>query len=827
MASLIYTVLSITNVASVHCAARPEISPCTCDSISLYNLKFLELTCEKVDSFHQIVDKLSNKFDPNLNISLKITYSQLEDMEMLSFKDMNLNVNKLRLQWNNLRTLPELPFRGLSNVEFLSIGDNELETIPKHMLSHMPLIKTLDMGRCRLKSVLQDDFKGTQMVKFLFLVTNEIKRLEKGTFPQSLVSLHLGRNQIESLNGTLRNLNQLESLFLNMNNIKSLDDELPESNRLQLIIAFDNQLEHLPESMRYMTNLETLHVHSNRIRSLDGKLKNAKKLNEFYGHYNKIEYLAQDEFKSVVKMEEIRMDFNNIKSLNCSLLPMKRITKVNFSFNEIEEFSMNEIRGLMYLKTLDLSYNRIETLTGRQDNSIDKASVLVEFNLDHNRLKSLDAALMGLDSLRILTLSYNEIEQILPEDFIGMVHLELLDLSHNQLLTLQELETTRLPNLKILKAPFNNLTKLERDFHGLPVLCQVNVTNNQIATISAELVKQSRCLSHNVLNDLEIHLEDNPIMCDQRLNELCQMMQRQNASIRGSSQCFTNKKEVCSALEELYKSYPSFLLQNIDITNTKELMEVIIPRLINPDENLPPIITPLGKAVINTPPIIKTITKTVFIPSPSALTTTTTSTTSTTTTTTTTTTTPAPTTTSTAEQENINIESEGNENTQNETPKLTESSIDINNNNTHNQGITMLPIGADFTTTTSKTITNFDMDIYINESKHINTPVVFNIDEASIITTNLTNSTNPILNENDTIAASENAEAPSVSKSGYATVEYIPNSGNFLSSNNAVNALVEETNSNSVHEEYHSVILADLDGAPKSILILKEPPENP
>jgi len=66
---------------------------------------------------------------------------------------------------------------------------------------------------------------------------------------------------------------------------------------------------------------------------------------------------------------------------------------------------------------------------------------------------------------------------------------------------------TVLPNLKILKVAYNNITKLEQDFKGLPVLCQANLTNNQISTISSELVTNTRCKNHNVPGKLEIHLD--------------------------------------------------------------------------------------------------------------------------------------------------------------------------------------------------------------------------------------------------------------------------------------------------------------------------------
>ncbi|XP_067613322.1 leucine-rich repeats and immunoglobulin-like domains protein 3 [Eurosta solidaginis] len=855
MASFVYAVWSITNVASVHCAVRPELSPCTCEPI--YADNYVELSCEKVDSFHQIVNALSNKFDPDVNISLKISHSQLEDLEMLSFMDMKLKLVKLRMQWNSLKSVPELPFRGLSNVEYLSVGDNELEEIPKHMLNHMPIVKTFDMGRCRIRSVLQDDLKGIKMVENIFLPSNNIKRLDKGAFPTSLVTLHLGRNQIENLNGTLRHLDKLESLFINMNAIISLDNELPESNRLKLIMAQNNRLERLPEIMRYMHKLENLQVQHNRIRTFDAIFKHARNLNEFHAFNNEIEYLRQDDFLECEMLEDIDFSVNHIKSLNNSLLPMRLLYRANISYNEIEEFSMNEIRGLIMLRHLMLNNNKIRLLTGHQENTIDQNSYIFELNLDHNELKSLDGALMGLNSLRILSLSYNQLERILPEDFIGMTKLELLDLSHNQLLTLKEMERTFLPNLKILKAAYNNITRLEKDFHGLPVLCQANLTSNQISSISSELVLHTRCMNHNVPGKLELYLDDNPILCDNRLNEICPIMLKQETRIRGKSQCFESDQEVCTVLPMLFvNSYPLIIPPQLSqqvLANAKPV--VIVPLLNNGDDILPPLIAPLGK------PLIKPL---IIAPMPQI-------TPATTTTTTTTTTTPAPTTTTTTIPTTTTTTIEPIVHEPMETlgapTRPTASTVETNETGVIGSlvdGIKKDLGAANAITTAPNTTKEATQVIDLNN----NTTLVSNVgaktddrlnienvqptsvDEGSIeILMNMQNKSvqeehsiseltkivatpivfpPPSTIEETPIAIPLHETASLVPPTEYATVEYIPNLNEFLSGNRPPpNALEEDSNSNSVHLEYPSVVLADLDNAPQSLLTPDEPPENP
>lgn len=102
MASLVYTVVSMVQVASLHCSMRPEISPCSCSPHEILN-NTIHVTCEGLDSFNQVFDSLQNKFQNRENIWLKITKSQLNDLETRTFKDMNMNITQLILNFDDLR----------------------------------------------------------------------------------------------------------------------------------------------------------------------------------------------------------------------------------------------------------------------------------------------------------------------------------------------------------------------------------------------------------------------------------------------------------------------------------------------------------------------------------------------------------------------------------------------------------------------------------------------------------------------------------------------------------------------------------------------------
>lgn len=104
MGSLVYTLFSMVQVASLHCSQRPEISPCSCKPHDFFN-NTIHVSCAGLASFNQVFDSLQNKFSLKDHIWLEIKKSQLDDLETRNFKDMNMNITKLYLNYDELRYL--------------------------------------------------------------------------------------------------------------------------------------------------------------------------------------------------------------------------------------------------------------------------------------------------------------------------------------------------------------------------------------------------------------------------------------------------------------------------------------------------------------------------------------------------------------------------------------------------------------------------------------------------------------------------------------------------------------------------------------------------
>ena len=87
---------------SLHCAERRDISPCTCRPMHP-STRTIDIMCERMTSFGQVVSALQGRFQTDIQISLKVSYSQLEDLPERGFHELGLSVSKLTLKDNNLR----------------------------------------------------------------------------------------------------------------------------------------------------------------------------------------------------------------------------------------------------------------------------------------------------------------------------------------------------------------------------------------------------------------------------------------------------------------------------------------------------------------------------------------------------------------------------------------------------------------------------------------------------------------------------------------------------------------------------------------------------
>lgn len=170
-----------------------------------------------------------------------------------------------------------------------------------------------------------------------------------------------------------------------------------------------------------------------------------------------------------------------------------------------------------------------------------------------------------------------------------------------------------MPSLSELRASHNLLKVLDKDFHGLPVLCDADLSNNQIIALGRDLVTKTRCKIEDGVHEgtwetLKINLQDNPILCDAALPEIQSAMEVNHTRIFGVSHCPPLSEQPVTSKPNGFLGYipettpsavPLPVLNNPVLTNVNGYTKLTYDTKVN---DAPPAVTSNG-SLYETPPI--------------------------------------------------------------------------------------------------------------------------------------------------------------------------------------------------------------------------------
>ena len=162
-------------------------------------------------------------------------------------------------------SLPEGVFRGLTNLQSLSIIDDNLSSLPEGIFRGLTNLQELNLFT-NLNSLPEGIFRGLTNLQWLYLNDNNLNSLPEGIFRglTNLQELNLFTNLNSLPEGIFRGLTNLQWLYLNDNNLNSLPEGIFRGlTNLELNLA-GNNLNSLPEGIfRGLTNLQGVSLQEN------------------------------------------------------------------------------------------------------------------------------------------------------------------------------------------------------------------------------------------------------------------------------------------------------------------------------------------------------------------------------------------------------------------------------------------------------------------------------------------------------------------------------------------------------------------------------------
>ena len=416
------------------------------------------------------------------------------DVSGSSGGDLSLGGNWFSLQGNATELKPG-DFDGLTNLTELRLDDNELSSLPESIFDQITNLTELKLDGNQLSALPDGLFDQLTNLTELALSNNQLSALPSGVFDQltNLTTLTLNSNQLSALpSGVFDQLTNLTRLYLNSNQLSALPSGLfDQLTSLALLNLFDNPLSSLQESdFDHLTNLTSLILPSN---------SNPSNLSlEFSGDTPVCDRTPQVRDAIVAAVPGV----STCRDVTEAHLAAITDT-LELSGSSITELKPGDFDNLTNLRGLGLVDTQLSSLP---EDIFEYLINLELFGLGNNtQLSSLPEDIFeNLTNLRTLGLVNNTQLSSLPDGlFENLTNLRMLILSGNQLSSLPEGLFEYQTNLTMLDLSGNQLSSLPDGLFNKVTL--LILSGNQLSSLPEGLfdrVTSTLNLSDNQLSSL-------------------------------------------------------------------------------------------------------------------------------------------------------------------------------------------------------------------------------------------------------------------------------------------------------------------------------------
>jgi len=367
-----------------------------------------------------------------------------------------LGITKIPDDIVGLQTIQELSILGVKGIEsyeiltqfgrlqYLNLTDNNLKHIPKaiYVLTNL---KNLILGESK-RSHFHSTRKRYSINKGL---NNHIVELGEDIVKlESLESLNLAFNDLETIPKRLKELKFLRDLDLEWNNIKTIPDEFCEIKNLTNLNLKNNELTKLPSSFGKLSKLRKVQIDNNPIIELPESIiklnhnefkisgLNLKSLPGIFGEWNRLEKLEihncpldtlPDNFGFLTNLKILTIKNCKLKTLPSTFSNLRRLQQLNLNNNKFRNVP-ETIFSLINLKSLDIENNGITEI----GEGIHKMQGLEVLDIKNNALTTLPKSIGRLVNLRKFSVTRNRIAEF-PIEMVGLANLEVLNCGLNPL----------------------------------------------------------------------------------------------------------------------------------------------------------------------------------------------------------------------------------------------------------------------------------------------------------------------------------------------------------------------------------------------------------
>ncbi|KAF7803809.1 receptor-like protein kinase 7 [Senna tora] len=456
----------------------------------------------------------------------------LSSLNQLEYLNLNASGISGAFPWKSLENL--------TNLSFLSLGDNLLERSPfPEEILKLEKLYWLYLTNCSITGKIPVGIGNLTLLEELEISDNylvgeipaEITKLQKlwqleiydnfltGRIPfgfgnlTSLVYFDVSNNQLEGDLSEVRFLTSLVSLQLFQNKFSGgIPQELADLKNLTDISLYDNKLTgFLPQKLGSWGGLAFIDVSDN---SLSGPIppdmcKN-NKMTDLALLNNSFNGSIPETYENCLSLGRLRVNSNSLSGIVPSgIWGLPNLELIDLSKNQFQGPVSSDISKAKSLAQLFLSHNQF---SGELPLTLTEASSLVSIQLSSNNLSGNIPETIGqLKKLTSLNLNGNNLSGIIPVSLSSCLSLSEIDLSGNSLSGEIPHNLGSLPTLNSLNLSSNRLSGEVPSSLSSLKLSLLDLSNNNLSGPIPESVS---------IPAFQDGFKGNPGLCSQTLENL-------------------------------------------------------------------------------------------------------------------------------------------------------------------------------------------------------------------------------------------------------------------------------------------------------------------
>ncbi|CAL4124847.1 unnamed protein product, partial [Meganyctiphanes norvegica] len=429
------------------------------------------------------------------------TFLGLDNLESLVIRTHNGDWSAMSLE------LTSNSLVGITRLERLDLGVNNIWTLPKRILCPLPALQHLNLTTNRLQEVSVVGVVGScgAHLVTLDLSFNDLVILPKTGLIglRSLRELYIQYNKISRVeHGALMGLANLNVLNMSSNRILTLPPNVfNETTELRELYIQNNILNTVPPglfaALTHLTALDMSHNHLTSAQITAVTFHRLFRLVVLNLNHNRLSHVNSDMFRDLSDLQVLDLSYNELTVVtDKAFKSLNNLHHLDISHNQLHSVGKHSLSGLHTLSALLLAHNNISSIALK---AFENITSLKDLHIEYNALKDIPESFSELTSIRTLRVSQNIIRTIKSGDLTKLGSLVHLDISHNALKVICKKCLGNLYNLEVLDLASNDLSDIPQgSFDSNMALQILRLDGNKLSDINGLFASLSELIWLNI-----------------------------------------------------------------------------------------------------------------------------------------------------------------------------------------------------------------------------------------------------------------------------------------------------------------------------------------